>query len=98
MAAGKFIKAEHIEHANRRQRDRVEIRTLLRYGGDEQTAVRPSDDPELCGRRVLLLHEILGDGNEIIEAVLTLFGACAFVPRGAIFAAAADARAHPRAA
>src|SRR5688572_14448260 len=96
--AGEAIEAQHVEHAHRGQHDREKIRALLRYRGHEQPAVRDAEDAELRGRRVFSRDEILGDGEEIVEAVLTLLRAGGLIPRVAVFAAAADARAHPRAA
>src|SRR3546814_20428258 len=76
---------------DRRARDHhaVKVGALRHRRADENAAVRAARDRDLALGADAGLDEILGDGVEIVEAVLAFFAQRRLMPRGAIFAAPA---------
>src|SRR5262249_21219338 len=64
----------------------------------QQAAVADAADRQPIARRVALRDQLLGDGAEIVEDALAVSAASRFVPRFAVFAAAADVGDHVAAA
>ncbi len=82
--------AEHVHDADRREGDTEELRPLGHDRADEEAAVRAPGDGQPVRRGVLLLDEILGRGDEIVEDVLFLVEHAGLVPGLAVLAAAAQ--------
>ena len=94
---GEAVEAQHVHHADGRQRRREQIGPLVGHRPDEQTAVRSTLDDELIRAGDMLRLQELARRDEIVEHVLLVGEPAAVVPRLAIFAAAADVgdREHP---
>ena len=87
--------AQHVHHANRRQGNGEQLRTLLHHRTDKQAAVGSTHDAERGRRGVLLAHEIFGRCDEVVEHVLLAIEHAGLVPRLAVLASAAHVRGRP---
>ena len=82
--------AQHVHHADGREADGVEVRTLHLAGADQQTAVRTAADRQLVRRGVFLGDEVFGRRDEVVEDVLLVFQHAGLVPRLAVLRTAAQ--------
>src|SRR5205807_10644228 len=87
---GEFFKSKHVHNANNRQRDTVKIGALRHAPSNEQSAVAAAADREFRRRRVFVVDQVLGRGDEIIEDVLFDVQHSGFVPFLAVLAATAQ--------
>ena len=87
---GELVVAQHVHHADSREADGIEVRTLHLAGADQQAAVRTAADGQLVRRGVFFGHEILGRRDEVVEDVLLVFEHAGLVPRLAVLRTAAQ--------
>jgi hypothetical protein len=91
-ADGELVEAQHIQHADPRDRGAEEIGPLGQTRADEQAAVAAPHNRELRCRRVLLGDQILRRGDEVVEHVLLVRQPARVIPRPPVLATAAQIR------
>lgn len=88
------VRIEHaVQHVDERHLGdgRAEqLRALVEHRSDQQPAGAAAADGETLGTAVALGEQVLGAGDEVVEAVLLVFQLAGPVPGFAQFAAATD--------
>ena len=92
------VEAQHVHHADRRQRHRGQVGPLGDRRADQQAAVAAAVQRELPVRRDALGDQVVGDRGEVVEDVLLALEPARVVPGGAVLAAAAQVRDRQHAA
>lgn len=64
------MEPQQVEHTDRRQGHREEVRALGHGGADEQAPVAAAVEAELPGRRDPGLDKVLSDRDDVVEHVL----------------------------
>src|SRR6185295_5509984 len=91
-ARAELVVAQHVHHTRSRIRDGEQVRTLFLHRTDEQAAIGIPVNRQVGRRRVLLLYEIFGCANEIVEYVLLFVEHAGAMPCVAVLAATANVR------
>ena len=89
-AIGVQLDAEHVVDADERDHGPEQLRALRQNSAHEQAAVAAAHDGQLVRVGVLLVDQVLGAGNEVVEDVLLLGEVAGPVPILAELAAAAE--------
>ena len=92
------LEAQHVHHADRRQRGAEQLGALRHHGADKEASVRTALDRESARARPLLGDEVLGGCDEVVEDILLAQLLAGLVPLAAVLAAAAEIRNRERAA
>src|SRR5690554_125257 len=92
------VVAEHVEYADGGMSSAEQVRPLRYAGTDQKATVGAALDRQPFRPRVVLVDQMLGTGDEVIEHVLFAAEDATFVPGLAVFDAAAQVGEHECAA
>ena len=88
-AVGIEFDAQHVVDADEGDDRAEQVGTLGEGRAHQQAAIAATDDGKVGRRGVLVVDEVLGTGDEVVEDILLVGEVAGLVPFFAVFAAAA---------